>query len=286
MLGGAAALLLSTLAKQGVRPAASGAEAQVQVEIRHWFGEEPLRFDDVNLRNTAGNTLSISRLAYLVSDAALVREDGTQTAPNPEAAYLNPAENRTGFALKHAAPGRYAGITFRIGLSPAANHADPSRYPAGHALNPLTNGLHWNWQGGSVFLALEGRYEEPGGRLGGYAYHLGTDRMLMRVTIHHAFEIRANSLLRLNFDAARIFDAANKIAIQGRGGDSTHSAAGDALAEKLGANVERAFTFAEIAPAARAAEPETVAQSPAPPGTTPWALTIPDSFPQPGSAAG
>ena len=192
-----------------------------------------MRFEDVRLRNRAGNTFSISRLAYLVSDVALVRADGTQARLENAPAYLNPAEQRDSFALNGAETGDYSGITFCIGLGPRTNHSDPAAYPGGNPLNPLTNGLHWGWQGGYVFLALEGRYEQAGTRLGGFSYHLGTDANLMRVTLRKDFTLTRDSELNLRFNVDEIFDAVTKITIRGNGGDSTHSAPGDSLARQL-----------------------------------------------------
>ena len=72
---------------------------------------------------------------------------------------------------------------------PHINHADPAHYPGDHALNPLVNHLHWGWQGGYVFLALEGRYTRSTSRLSGYVYHMANDQNLMTVTQHKDFEL-------------------------------------------------------------------------------------------------
>jgi cytochrome c peroxidase len=265
----------------------TGAHVQVTVKIQHVFGNSGLRFDDVSLKNAAGNTLSVSRLAYLLSGISLQREDGT-SVPLPDAvAYLNPAESRTAFDLSAVPIGRYTRLSFQVGLRADVNHADPARYPAQHPLNPLVNRLHWGWQGGYVFLAIEGRYTQPGagsiGKLGGYSYHLGADRDPMRVTLSYPFQIEQDSVIDLKFDVAHVFDAVSAILIQHEGGgDSTHSGVGDRLATTLKANVAHAFTITSVASASNqagvATHMETVAY---PPHTTPYPLPIPAHFPQP-----
>jgi cytochrome c peroxidase len=283
------ALLLTALA---LLPANSNrrnpieTKVRLTVRVRHRFADADLRFDDVSLHNGAGNTLSVSRLAYLVSNVTLQRVDGTPVALPDTTAYLNPGEGRNTFDLPAVPVGAYTGLSFQVGLPGAINHADPARYPASHPLNPLVNQLHWGWQGGYVFLAIEGRYTMPGagsiGKLGGYSYHLGTDRNPMLVTLSHPFQVERDSVLDLNFDVARVFDAINPIRIEHRGDrDSTHSAVGDELAVALKANVARAFTLIGVTDSMdlSATPPAKVAAYP--PHTTPYRLPVPAHFPQP-----
>ena len=217
-------------------------QARLAVHIAHLFDGKPLEMETVSLRNRAGNTFSITRLAYLISDVTLLRADGSTVTLSNQPVYINPAEGRETFTLDSVPAGRYAGLSFHIGLPPSLNHADPSRYPANHPLHPLVNRLHWGWQGGYVFLALEGRYRQSDGKLSGYSYHLATDKNLMAVRLNQNFRIERNSAINLAFDVANVFSAAQVIAIQPNGGgDSTHSAPGDKLAAQLKSNVERAF---------------------------------------------
>lgn len=223
------------------------ARVRLTVHIAHLFDGRPLRMEDVSLRNGAGNTLSVTRLAYLISDVTLRRADGASVTLAGQTAYVNPAEGRDAFTLTDVPAGHYVGLAFRVGLLPKINHSDPSRYAADSPLHPLVNRLHWGWQGGYVFLALEGRYEQPGGRLGGYSYHLATDRNLMRVRLARNFRVEQDSALHLAFDVAKVLAGASLIVIEAKnGGDTTHSAPGDKLAAHLTANVEQAFRFQGI----------------------------------------
>lgn len=244
------ALLCAFAAPTGAGRVASKTTAHVRltVHIAHLFAGRPLRMEDVSLRNGAGNTLSVTRLAYLISDVTLRRADGAAVTLAGQTAYVNPAEGREAFTLTDVPAGRYVGLSFRVGLPRKINHSDPSRYAADSPLHPLVNRLHWGWQGGYVFLALEGRYEQPGGRLGGYSYHLATDQNLMRVRLARHFRVKQDSALHLAFDVAKVFAGAYPIVIEAKnGGDTTHSAPGDKLAAHLTANVEQAFHFQGIA---------------------------------------
>ena len=229
------------------RPASprTPAQARLTIRISHLFNGKPLRMDNTSLRNQAGNTLSVSRLAYFISEVTLLKANGGTIALPNQAAYLNPAEGRETFSLPPVPAGRYTGISFHIGLPSKTNHADPYRYPAGHPLHPLVNRLHWGWQGGYVFLALEGRYAQTNGKWGGYSYHLAMDQNLMTVRLVHIFQVEQGSTLNLAFDVAKAFAAVNPILIQPtNGSDSTHSAPGDKLAARLKANIQKAFQVA------------------------------------------
>ena len=74
-------------------------------------------------------------------------------------------------------------MRFLVGLNTNLNHADIAQFPASHPLNPNLNGLHWSWQGGFIFLALEGLWRNAGGELDGWAYHLARDTNATRITL-------------------------------------------------------------------------------------------------------
>ena len=265
--------------------AASAAPCNVHVQFRHSFGSADLPFEDVSLvtlnGSGAGNTISVTRLSYLVSHAALLRADGSREGLSQVAA-INQLEERTSLDIAAVAPGTYEGLTFDIGLDAETNHADPAQYEALHPLNPQLNGLHWGWQGGYVFLAIEGRYVLPADTLGGYSYHIGTDAHRMTVMLAQHFKIAADSVLDVDFDVARVFDGLSKITIQSRdGGDSTHSGPGDILAAHLATNITSAFKFVRVAAATVQGVPPSPSAAPTPAGTTPFTLNIPKHFPKP-----
>jgi cytochrome c peroxidase len=275
-------LLLNIAAVLAGQPRESASTARLQVEVKHRFQGAALRMDDGNLVTSAGDRISVSRLAYLLSGFALVRADGTRVPLSGGPVYLNPAEGRTGFALTGVPIGSYRGLTFDVGLTPQVNHADPTRYPAGHALNPRVNSLHWGWQGGYVFLAVEGHYTRSDGRPGGYSYHIATDSNRASVSLQHDFRIDGPTAATLDFDVARLFTGFSP---QTPGADSTHSAPGDALATKIKANIEGAFTLAEAG--STATDSATVPEAPAHSAATAlsgmhaYRFVVPEGFPQP-----
>ncbi len=279
---GILALVCALAATPGVCDASEPKTATLKVEVRHTFGGEPIRFDDVSLRSPLGNTISVSRLTYLISGASLRRADGTKVEAKDTFGLINAAFGRTWFVLPGVPVGEYAGISFDIGLDPAHNHSDPAKYGPQDPLNPLVNGLHWGWQGGYVFMAIEGRYVLPADRLGGYSFHIATDAHLMHVELPGKIEIRADSVLTIGFDVAKVFAGARPVVIRHEaGGDSTHSGKGDQLAADLAANIPRAFSFGEVSLNSQVRDPETPAAVEPPAGTRRFYLKIPPNYPEP-----
>lgn len=250
----------------------------LRLEFEHSFHEAPLRFDDVSLRTSSGNTISVTRLAYLVSNIKLLRS-GQPAIGSDAIGFINAAEGRTGLDLGCVPSGTYTGIEFDVGLEPDLNHSDPAVRAASHPLNPILNGLHWNWQGGYVFLALEGRYVLPADQLGGFSYHIATDRHLMHVSIPGEIAVPSDRCVHVRLDVAAIFGQPNEITIRRAGAtDSTHSGEHDSLAGLLASNITRAFSLAGVTPPSTSPLPPEPGSTPPPAGTHRYFLQIPRGF--------
>src|SRR5205814_9014806 len=119
--------------------------------------------------NSARETFSVTRLSFLLSSFALEGEDGIWTELENQYAWIDAEKRRTLLQLEGIPAGQYRGIRFYIGPDAAANKSDPAKFPAEHPLNPNLNGLHWSWQGGYIFMALEGMFRGQNRELQGYS---------------------------------------------------------------------------------------------------------------------
>ncbi|MEQ2008997.1 MAG: MbnP family protein [Limisphaerales bacterium] len=140
---------------------ARGAELEVTVSIAPRFRGDLLVFDRLRCTNAVGQTLAVTRLDMLLSGIAVRRTKGTWLEKHHWFAFINTREGRTNFVLRGLPAGDYDRLRFNIGVPSEENHASPAQWDAAHPLNPQVNGLHWNWQGGYVFLALEGKWAVP-----------------------------------------------------------------------------------------------------------------------------
>lgn len=224
------------------------------------------------LRTDRGQALRLTRLAALVSGVALERADGSVVRLDGQYGFIDAADGRMTVRLRQVPRGEYTGIAFALGLAPEENHGDPAHWPAGHPLNPLVNRLHWGWQGGYVFLALEGRWRAAEGEESGFSYHIATDAHRMTVRFQTAFTVEGDTTADFACDLARVLGG-REFALGAS--ESTHSAAGDATADEIALAAERAFFWlgATSVPA-RAETTEAVAP-------VPTAFVVPAGFPQP-----
>jgi cytochrome c peroxidase len=274
----------------GVVCGAQGQGAPVVLRFVHGFEGDTLIDGNVALR-TARNTLSVTRAAYLLSNFALVNSAGERVEVGTSEAGANVAlvdatarVPRERVVLVDVPAGDYVELSFDVGLPDSLNHSDPSRWGPGHALNPSVNNLHWNWQGGYVFFALEGRWVQADDTLGGYVFHVATRQHLTRVTLPAIFTHGAEaSGVKIELDVARVFGGVHTIALSDDpASHTTHSAPGDELAANIASNLARAFAFGgkvegAAAEGAGVAEPAPVEL---PAGTTAYPWQAPQHFPR------
>src|SRR5262249_32815822 len=148
--------------------------------------------------------------------------NGSWLVLSNSAAWLDLGQNRNTFRLENVPSGEFTTIRFLVGLSTNLNHVNPAHFPPGHPLNPDVNDLYWGWQGGYVFLALEGLWRNSAGELDGWAYHLARDTNAVRVTLAAPLKIRNETRVELDFDLATAFNAPCPISFT-KDGTSTHS---------------------------------------------------------------
>ncbi|MEL6650628.1 MAG: MbnP family protein [Bacteroidota bacterium] len=104
---------------------------------------------------TAGYDLKIERLEYYLSELIIIHDGGQQT-PVPNTWLLIRADEDTAFSLGSHNVQSIEGLNFSVGVNYDVNHADPSTYPAEHPLAPKNPSMHWGWNAGYRFAAVEG----------------------------------------------------------------------------------------------------------------------------------
>ena len=260
--------------------AAGAGAADLRVDFNPVFNGAPLTFDTLTNRTAAGQHISVTRLDFILSDIALRRADGVWLGQTNWFASLSLRDGKTNFTLQDIPAGNYDRLRFHVGLAPEINHADAAQWPAGHPLNPEVNHLYWGWSREYVFLAFEGGWQN-GPKLGGFSYHLATDRQLMTVELPAALDLHSGRKLQIDLDAAKIFSAPNKIELSDAS-DTTHSRTNDTLTARLRENVQAAFAANRIRPFSAIAELQhgtnhlEIASN-----ATPYRLTISAFAPQP-----
>jgi cytochrome c peroxidase len=219
--------------------------ATLEIQITPKFSGEGLQPASFRYQTSAGETFSITRVSYLVSDLELQRTDGSWLEFSNSVAWLDAGQGRNSFRLENVPAGEFCSIRFLVGLNTNLNRANPAKFPAGHPLNPDVDGLYWSWQGGYVFIALEGLWRNAAGEMDGWAYHLARDTNAIRVTLAAPLAVTNETEVNLDFDLATVLNAPCPLSFA-KDGSSTHSRDGDPIAAALVKNVAASFRVRKI----------------------------------------
>lgn len=253
----------------------------LEISLRSTFNGDSLLLDSLRYPNSAGETISFTRLSYLVSGFALEGEDGVWIELSDRYAWIDAAKRRTTFQLDDVPAGKYRALRFHLGPDAAANTADPAKLAADHPLNPNLNSLHWSWQGGYIFLAVEGHYRTGSSELNGYAYHLARDPNRTRISLAAPLDLTHNSTALIDFDIGTLLNAPRPLAF-GRDGAATHSREGDPIAAALVANLPGAFRVTRIlSDSPKISRPKPLQPIDLPARFTPYRFTMSGTFPVP-----
>jgi len=219
--------------------------ATLQIQITPQVSGENLQPASFRYQTSAGETFSITRLSYLVSDFELQRDNGSWLELSNSVAWMDFEQNRDSVRMANVPPGEFRSLRFLVGLNPNLNHSDVAKFPALHPLNSNLNGLHWSWQGGYIFLALEGLWRNARGQLDGWAYHLARDTNAVRITLAAPLELTNETKVELDFDLATVLNAPRPLSFE-QDGSSTHSRDGDPISAALFKNLTGAFRVHRI----------------------------------------
>ena len=269
----AAAVLLAWLLAVSSAPAAS-----LDLVFTHLDSGEPLRFDSLRYKNHAGEGYSSTRLAYLIHDVHLVGAEGTASRHVDAIGFIDAARSRDRIRIHNVTPGHYQSITFHVGPDSALNHSDPARHTANHPLNPNLNRLHWDWQGGYIFMALEGHWRKKGETLPeGYAYHFANDNNRTTITLTAGIEVRDETEVILGLDLAKVLRG---LSFE-KDGATTHSQAGDPVASQLKDNLPEAFEVLDVRQGIEMPAQPRLTPIDLPAAPTPFSVSFPRHIPIP-----
>ncbi len=217
----------------------------LHLHIDHSAEKAPLLLDSLRYATTAQETFSISRCSYLLSGFALQKNDGTWLEAPDQFAWIDLTKRRVDATLPNVPSGKYKALRLHLGLDPKTNAASPSQYPPEHPLNPNLNGLHWAWQGGYIFLAVEGSFRSQSAAPSGYSYHLARDPNRTALTFEGDFDLTADAAVDFNFDLLALINGKQPLSFI-KDGLSTHSHEGDPVVAALKTNLPAAFTLKAI----------------------------------------
>lgn len=233
----------------------SSAGSPLDILIAPKFSGQTLQGDSLRYQNAAGESFSFTRVSWLASGLALQRDDGSWLELTNQFAWFDLERQRTSWSVSDVPAGPYRSLRFDVGLGQTENHAIPSQFGAEHPLNPNLNRLHWNWQGGYVFMALEGRWRDASGRVDGWSFHFANDTNRTRITLPAALFLTNGTKMEVGLDLATLLNAPRALSFS-KDGSSTHSREGDPIATALRANLPGAFSVDKVIASAASNTPK------------------------------
>ena len=243
-------VLFSALAAAVVActPESQNASLELQVQPK-WNGQDLAYSSMTQVQPETGDTFQWERSDMLLSNFALIHEDGSRLelvddAGDPIYAFFTKGKPWTVTVPDNIPKGSYTAIEFTIGVDSVLNFGDPSQWRVGHPLNPTVNNLHWGWQGGYIFMAIEGFYQKLGAREP-WLYHIATMENLMPVRVEAALDLRGARRLVLNWNADRLFYGVHEIR-PSEDGAFSHSTFDGGVAHRISENVRQSFQFVAL----------------------------------------
>ena len=255
-----------------------GQAATLEIVFESRWNDQPVTLSEPWMKRTGGDEIALTRLAYLISELRLKDSRGGEYSPPGCFGLVATGGTDRPVRIENVPVGSYTELAFSVGLNEPENRADPNQWPPDHPLNPVHSNLHWSWQGGYIFMALEGFWRAPDGGERGFSYHLGNAPHRMQVELPVVIEGTGDQVLRVRLYLDRVLGDSAAVAIPEQ--TSTHGREGDALAMVLKERVERAFELVEVSALDRAPENPQLMMEPSFIGT-PYRFTLKRDFPVP-----
>ncbi|MRG47017.1 hypothetical protein GFS24_17980 [Chitinophaga sp. SYP-B3965] len=143
-------------------------EGTLQITFKNVVNGAALKLNTTNYTNAAGETFTISRFRYFISNIALIKMDNSELKL-PAAYYLiNEADSASKTIDIPAPGGEYRGITFMVGVDSIRNVSGAQT----GALDPVS-GMFWSWNSGYIMAQLEGTSPVSTAANNALTFHIG-----------------------------------------------------------------------------------------------------------------
>ncbi len=119
--------------------------------------------------DASGDTFTVTKLRYYISNVELKKSDGTWYAIPNSYFLVDEADTASVECTLEAVPGGdYTAVRYLVGVDSATNASGATGQTG--ALDPA-NGMYWTWNTGYIFFKIEGH--SPSAMGGEFMYHIG-----------------------------------------------------------------------------------------------------------------
>ncbi|CAN5756218.1 hypothetical protein BH11BAC4_BH11BAC4_22330 [soil metagenome] len=167
-------ILFSSCKKDDAPEYNSNVKAELSVEFDNIAGSSDLQLNTGSYVNAAGETFSVSKLKYYVSNFVFTRTDGTvYTVPQNESYFLiDESDDATHEPSMYIPEGEYNKVSFILGVDSLRSTKDISERTG--VLDPANTGsdMYWDQSKGYIFFNIEGN-STASPSAGLFNYHIG-----------------------------------------------------------------------------------------------------------------
>ncbi|HRP89061.1 MAG TPA: hypothetical protein PKX92_03385 [Edaphocola sp.] len=141
----------------------------LKFNVNNVVGNEVMALTSGNYTNQAGNSFTISRYAYYLSNFELIKEDGSSYKIPESYILVNESEPETkSFSFSEIPSGAYTKLRLVLGVDSTRNVSGAQT----GALDPI-HGMFWDWNTGYIMAKMEGYSPQSGGPSNLLSFHLG-----------------------------------------------------------------------------------------------------------------
>jgi hypothetical protein len=169
------AIFFASCKKDNSTPYNADVKADLSVEFDNIAGSSDLQLNTGSYTNSSGETFTVTKLKYYVSNFVLTKTDGTiYTVPQDSSYFLIDESDGTEHApVLHVPEGEYKSVNFLVGVDSLRSTMDVS-FRTG-VLDPTSDGgdMYWGWNSGYIFFKMEGTSAASTATGNLFMYHIG-----------------------------------------------------------------------------------------------------------------
>lgn len=181
----AAIAICSSCKKDSVPEYDSSKKAELSIEFDNIAGSSDLLLNTGTYTNASGESLTVTKLKYYVSNFKLTNVNGTEYVVPQESSYflIDESDEATHEPILNIPEGEYKTLSFTLGVDSLRNTKDISQRTG--VLDPTGAGsdMYWSWNSGYIFFKIEGT--SPASTMGDYMYHIGLFGGMTSATINN-----------------------------------------------------------------------------------------------------
>ncbi len=148
-------------------------KAPLSVEFDNIAGADDLVLNTRAYTNVSGETFSVSKLKYFVSNFSLIKKDGSKYSVPQDSCYflIDESDEATHEPILNVPEGEYTSISFILGVDSLRSTLDTDHRTG--VLNPATLAadMYFDQNSGYIFFNMEGSSAAAG--TGNFMYHVG-----------------------------------------------------------------------------------------------------------------